>query len=115
MIELLIGVALVLIGAFIFMQMGSKSSGDDNGGATADSTEASEAQKEKEAADLAKKRETELKELTVPVSIPEIAVYFGSQTGTAEKFAGVLDEEAHLMGVPKLDVIDFNNFDEETF
>jgi len=27
----------------------------------------------------------------------------------------MLDEEAHLMGVPKLDVVDFNNFTEEDF
>jgi len=46
--------------------------------------------------------------------MPEVAIYFGSQTGTAEKLAGVLAEEADSIGV-KADVIDFNGFSEETF
>ena len=49
----------------------------------------------------------------MPGNFPEVVFYFGSQTGTAEKFAYALDEEAHFLGVEKSRVIDFNNFDPE--
>jgi len=32
-------------------------------------------------------RVTSFDEITVPGIFPEVAIYFGSQTGTAEKFA----------------------------
>lgn len=41
-------------------------------------------------------------------------IYFGSQTGTAEKFANVLDEEAHILGI-KTRVVDLEKFDAEDF
>lgn len=47
--------------------------------------------------------------------MPEVCIYFGSQTGTAEKLAGVLDEEAGVLGIPASKVIDFNNFKEDEF
>lgn len=47
--------------------------------------------------------------------MPPIRIYFGSQTGTAEKFANVLDEEASALGVEDCKVIDFNSFKEEEF
>jgi len=107
---------LVLIGAFIFLQGSSgKSEGVISESPAGGSEDKSDAQKEQDAAESAAKREKELQELTVPMSLPEVQVYFGSQTGTAEKLAGMLDEEAHLLGVPKLDVVDFNNFSEENF
>ena len=45
--------------------------------------------------------------------MPPIRIYFGSQTGSAEKFAGVLEEEANLLQVEDCKVIDFNDFSEE--
>jgi len=42
------------------------------------------------------KRSEDLNSLKKPASFPhETFIYFGSQTGTAEKFAHILDEEAH--------------------
>ena len=108
MLVILLGVALVLIGAFLFF---NQSSGP---AVQAESAEAAGGQEEQPKEDP-KQRENQLKELVVPMSLPEVKVYFGSQTGTAEKLAGVLDEEAHLLGIPKLDVVDFNNFSEEEF
>lgn len=53
--------------------------------------------------------------LEVPENFPqEIEIYFGSQTGTAEKFARVLEEEVSDLGViPK--VVDMEDFDKEEF
>lgn len=51
-----------------------------------------------------------------PSTFPkELPIYFGSQSGTAEKFAQTLEEEAHQIGVDGAKVIDFNNFDREAF
>jgi sulfite reductase alpha subunit-like flavoprotein len=116
MLEIIAGLALLIIGVLIFMQIQGKSKSDaDSSAADKKGTDASDAEKERLAAEAAKTREQDLKKLTVPGCLPDVKIYFGSQTGTAEKLSLVLDEEAHLMGVPKLDVIDFNNFDEEEF
>ena len=116
MIVYIAGVVLLIIGVLLFMQISGKSSPSATTDAAAGAgTDQSDAEKERQAAEAAKQREAQLKNLTVPMSLPEVKIYFGSQTGTAEKLAGMLDEEAHLMGVPKLDVIDFNNFTEEDF
>jgi NADPH-ferrihemoprotein reductase len=55
-----------------------------------------------------------LSALEVPGNIPEIVFYFGSQTGTAEKFVDTLDEEASVLGL-KTQKIDANDFTEEAF
>jgi len=51
----------------------------------------------------------------MPGNVPPIRIYFGSQTGTAEKFCNALDEEATTLGIEDCKVIDFNNFSEEEF
>ena len=51
----------------------------------------------------------------MPGNLPPIKIYFGSQTGTAEKLANVLDEEATALGVEECKVLDFNGFSEEEF
>jgi sulfite reductase alpha subunit-like flavoprotein len=40
--------------------------------------------------------------------------YFGSQTGTAEKFVSQLDEDANFLDL-KTQIVDFNDFTEESF
>ena len=70
-------------------------------------------------AEIAKKKSEErsesLKSLVVPHSFPEMQIYFGSQTGTAEKLAQQLADESDDLGIEKCEVVDFNNFKEETF
>lgn len=57
-----------------------------------------------------------LQSLVCPSTIPnEVPIYFGSQSGTAEKLSQVLEEEAHSIGVKGAKVLDFNNFDKEAF
>ena len=53
--------------------------------------------------------------MVVPLTFPELTIYFGSQTGTAEKLAVNLAEEADELSIEKATVVDFNNFNEETF
>lgn len=50
----------------------------------------------------------------MPASFPDVAIYFGSQTGTAEKYSQQLDEEAQALGIPS-EVIDFDKFSPEVF
>ena len=84
------------------------------------STEASSGQpseeeaKAKQEAD-AKNRQKVLESLVAPGNAPPLRIYFGSQTGTAEKYANALDEEAHTIGWEDSKVIDFNDFNEEEF
>ena len=53
-----------------------------------------------------------LESLACPSTFPkELPIYFGSQSGTAEKFCCTLEEEAHSIGVDGAKVIDFNNFE----
>jgi len=112
--QILIALGLIAAGAFlvIFLNKDSGSGqGNVNGNAQEELTEEEKAAKA--AADAEKAREA-LMQLEVPGNIPEIAFYFGSQTGTAEKFCSALDEDASQLDL-KSKVIDFNDFTEEGF
>lgn len=53
--------------------------------------------------------------LVIPDNFPqEIEIYFGSQTGTAEKFARVIEEEASDLGIIAK-VVDMEDFDKDEF
>ena len=99
------------------MPSGKKSAGDVS--EAAEKRVISEEQKEEEkkqaAAEAAKNRSATLEKLVTPSNLPPIKIYWGSQTGTAEKFAGVLDEEAQVMNLDTTQVVDFFNFKEEEF
>ena len=57
----------------------------------------------------------DVSKLSIPSNFPqEVEIYFGSQTGTAEKFARVLEEEAADLGVIAK-VVDMEDFDKEEF
>jgi sulfite reductase alpha subunit-like flavoprotein len=54
--------------------------------------------------------------MLAPSNFPEIALYFCSQTGTAEKFCNTIEEESNkISGMPGARVIDFEDFDPEVF
>lgn len=53
--------------------------------------------------------------MRIPGNLPEMVIYFGSQTGNAERFANNLDEDAQHLGVEKSTVIDFNSFNPDDF
>ena len=93
----------------------SGDAGDNSAQATGSGEEKSEEEKKKEADAAASNRAEQLSKLKVPGNLPPVHFYFGSQTGTAEKFATVLDEEANMLGIEDSKVIDFNNFSEDTF
>jgi uncharacterized membrane protein len=87
MLALIIPVFLILIGIFliVFKQKTTKS------------VTISKDTPAQTSADQSKKEELKptLEELTIPGNFPsEIVFYFGSQTGTSEKFCGILEEEA---------------------
>jgi flavodoxin len=42
-------------------------------------------------------------------------LYFGSQTGTAERFCQTIEEEANKLGVTTVKVVDLEDFNAETF
>ncbi len=90
---LLAGVLLVFVGlAFILMKKDAKpvlkgSSDQTSGTKTGSQTDL----------DKANEKSVPLESLVAPSNFPEVVFYFGSQTGTAEKFATVLDEEANKL------------------
>lgn len=51
----------------------------------------------------------------MPGNLPPLRIWFGSQTGTAEKFAVAIDEEAHELGIADSKVISFNDYKEDEF
>ena len=50
-----------------------------------------------------------------PNNFPEeVVIYYGTQTGNAEKMANCLDEEAHILGINSK-VVDLEKFTPEVF
>ena len=117
----LIGILLIVAGvlAILFMPDSKKATStaeaDTTSKSTAESTEKSEEELKKEAEEAAANRAQVLSKLVMPGNLPPLRIYFGSQTGTSEKLANVLDEEATMLGIEDCKVIDFNNFSEEEF
>lgn len=49
--------------------------------------------------------------MSLPGNFPkEVVFYYGSQSGTAEKYCNILDEELTKLGVESTKVIDFEDF-----
>lgn len=113
MLWLIVGLVLLSMGAFFFFSQNDSKPGSTDTTASTTETQATEDPKKNDEEEQ-KKREEQLQKIVVPNSMPEIQIYFGSQTGTAEKLSNILAEEADSIGI-KADVIDFNSFSEETF
>ena len=115
-LEFYIGLTLIVIGALVYLFLLQDSVPRSTKKLeTLQSFEMTEEEKAALAKAKADERSKELEDLVVPVNFPEVSIYFGSQTGTAEKFAQQLTEEADDLGVEKANVVDFNNFSEEAF
>lgn len=57
-----------------------------------------------------------MEDLVVPGNFPEeVTFYFGSQTGTAEKYCKALEEEASKIGIQSPITMDFEQFEADTF
>jgi len=68
---------------------------------------------EEQKQELLRAREVDLKKLCKPTSFPEdVVIYFGSQTGTAEKFSHIIDEECQKLNINSK-VIDLDKFSGE--
>ena len=79
MLEIIAGIALLVIGVLLYLQIqGKSSSSTDTAASEKKGTDASDAEKERLAAEAAKSREAELKKLTVPGCLPDVKIYFGS-------------------------------------
>lgn len=119
MIELLIAIALIIAGVSLLLI--KKKAKADLG--TASPTTAStnlKGKNDSSAQDSSKKlveQSANLENLRVPGNFPEeVVFYFGSQTGTAEKFCQVLEEELNkIQGVQSTKVCDFEQFNVEEF
>ena len=115
----LIALLMIIIGvvAIVFVPSGAKKTDDDSSSAkgSTQATANNEEEEKKAAADASANRASKLAALTVPGNLPALRIYFGSQTGTAEKFANVLDEEAQSLGIEDCKVIDFSNYSEDDF
>jgi sulfite reductase alpha subunit-like flavoprotein len=113
MIELIGAILLIALGlAFILWKK--------NAGTSKSETKKVDIKKTPEAAGPAEKKlfisKVPLESLVVPGNFPsEVPIYFGSQTGTAEKFSGILEEEARKIGIENPRAADFEEFDPETF
>ena len=116
-IALIVGILLVVVGlGIMFISNKPKSAvvesnQADTKNGEGDGDDAEKAAKRKERAE---KHMATLEQLVCPSNIPaDLPIYFGSQSGTAEKFCQTLEEEAHFIGVQGAKVVDFNNFDKE--
>jgi NADPH-ferrihemoprotein reductase len=58
-----------------------------------------------------------MKSLSIPATFPKnLHLYFGSQSGTAEKFCQTLEEEAKLLGCfESIKIINFEDFQPSIF
>lgn len=115
MIELIGGLLLILIGiAIVFLKKSPKISTNVSTESTNDKDK-KDADKDKTALQFASS--IPLEDLEAPANFPEeIVFYFGSQTGTAEKFCTILDKEiTSVKGARSARVIDFEDFNPDTF
>eukprot|EP00347_Sterkiella_histriomuscorum_P023964 403332775 len=115
MLDLLFALAFIAIGAFLLLQKKQPK---------AELNQPNKAVSPKD--DIKEVKITEKK--IIPTSVPleslrapsnfpkEVVFYFGSQSGTAEKFCQILDEEAQkIQGVQSTKVLDFEHFNVEEF
>ena len=119
----IIGILLIVIGVIAILYLPSQgaakaneATGSEEAKSTQDSGAGKNEEEEKKAKEeAAKNRDQQLSKLVAPGNLPPVHIYFGSQTGTAEKFCTVLDEEAGMLGISESKVIDFSNFSEDEF
>lgn len=109
MIDIIIPIVLIVIGiVIVLLRNKMKPNSTKTVTATPD--------KKSESAPVIKTRSIPLEELVIPGNFPsELVFYFGSQTGTAEKFCGYLQEEANKIGISQTKVIDFEEFKPDVF
>lgn len=114
MLAIIIAISFIVLGIiFIIIKKKGKPQLDAVTQAEKKKSENPEESKEKKLFEAAYK----LEDLEAPSNFPsEIVFYFGSQTGTAEKFCQILDEEANkIKGIQSSRVIDFEDFKPELF
>jgi NADPH-ferrihemoprotein reductase len=110
---------IVIIGGLLFVILGliiiflNKSSSPTKGAPSTNNRDALTEDANKKPA----VRTVKLEDLVLPSNFPnEVVFYFGSQTGTAEKFCSILEEEANkISGIKSARVIDFEDFKPEVF
>jgi NADPH-ferrihemoprotein reductase len=117
MIDYVIAAVLILVGVYFVFIRDTTPSHDDLDLVVDGNTLVADGEGDQDGAVVKKVNvaKTDVSNLDVPSNFPqEIEIYFGSQTGTAEKFSRVLEEEASDMGVIAK-VVDMEDFDKEEF